>query len=350
MRIVSLLLILALATGCTKSTGSLQSHPLVASDIAIAPGLWSGLAWSGHFGLVVASDGRAPGNGPIVSRPTLVSIDPQLGTAQAIDLPDSDCGALRSLRLAALPRGEVGLADICLNDSRVDQRYETTFLVLEPDGGVRSLGTLIGDLAPVTFAWNQALTSVVYEVDGSLCATLYTYTAEAGSRPLGVTAEVDGELVELGEDLGSNADGCTRTGRAARPAYAPDGQRLALLASPAGGRTGQDRIDLPWGLVVLSPDGVATTILEGLRDPLGVAWISEGDLLVTATLNGQRGVWRVPVGGGDPVLVASEAVGALAVAPDGRAFAGFPECAPPDCTALETSRVLIFQLVPTQGE
>lgn len=299
---------------------------------------------------MLASDRRAPDDGPLLWRPSLQSTDPQLRTTQAIDLPDSSCGALRSLRLAALPSGELGLADICWDDSLAVGTYDTRFVALRPDGSFESLGSLIGDLKPAPFSWNQALTLVVYEVEGSLCSTLYTYSADAGARPLNATAVVGREWVELGEDLGANADGCTRTGRTGRPAYAPDGQRLALVASPSRGRTGQDRIDLPWGLVVLSADGVATTILEGLRDPLGVAWISDDDLLVTATLDGRRGVWRVPVSGDDPFLVAEEAVGGLAVAPDGRAFAGFPVCAPPDCTALETSRVLIFQLGPTQGE
>lgn len=350
MHAIRIVLVVGIAIGCNAAV---DGRPTAAGDpieIAIERGLWSGLAWSSGSGLVITSDGHDLPDGRQLWEPVLQRIGPALGSAEAIDLPESDCGALRSLRLAVVPPGDVAVADICWDPALAVGGYDTRFLVLGADGAFQAVADMTGDWAPVTFAWNERFGPVVYEVDGSLCRTLYTYTAEAGIEPLNGTAEIDGQVVNLGENVDANPDRCTRTGRAGGPAYAPSGGSLALLASPSHGRTGQDRIDVPWGLVVLSRDGMASTILEGLVDPLGVAWISDDELLIAATLNGRRGVWRMAVSGRDAVLVASQALGSIGVSPDGRRFAGFPECAPPACVSLERSRLLIFELAPPIAE
>lgn len=338
MRMVHLALAGALAAGCTGPTESPSEEPLPFSEISIEPGPWYDLAWPVDGRIIVAGESSP-------WRPALLSVDPHDGAGQTMAVPESDCQALRILRLGALQQGELGLADTCWDDSLQDEPYRTTLLALEAAGTSRFLGAISGTMAPVTFAWNGSLKSLVYEIDGSLCSTLYRYTPEGGARPLDASVVVVGHVVELGENLDANGDRCTRTGRAGRPDYGPDGETLALVASPAQGRVGQDRIDLPWALVILKADGAASAILEGLREPQGLAWSSSDELLVSGTLDGRPGVWRVPVNGGAPARAAPESLGALVASPDGRAFAGFPIRTPSDGgPTLEQSRILIYQL------
>jgi hypothetical protein len=234
---------------------------------------------------------------------------------------------------------------VCFDDRHPEAYATTHFMAYQQPEGFVSLATAHGTSNTVTFTWDGSMSSVVYEVEGSLCATLRAHTVGGEDAPLAASATVSGDVMALGENLDANEDRCTRTGRAGRAVYGPDGKTLALVASPARGRTGQDRIDLPWGLVVVAPDGVATTILEGLREPMGLAWISVDELLVSGTLGDQEGVWRVPVRGGEPERAGLETLGSLALSPDRRSFAGFRTWSPKDGEpSLEFASVWVQQL------
>lgn len=172
----------------------------------------------------------------------------------------------------------------------------------------------------VGFTWRGDMSSAVYTALGSLCSTLYEHGTRDG--PLALEVLIDGRRLPVGEDLRLTEDGCTRQSVAGHPSYGPDGETLAFVTAAVDGATGQARVGLQWSLFVNQPDGSQETVLEGLQDPQGVAWLTNEILIVAAKVRGLDGIWTVRRGGTNLARVATRALASISVAPDGHAVAG----------------------------
>ena len=81
------------------------------------------------------------------------------------------------------------------------------------------------------------------------------------------------------------------------PAFSPDGRQLAFVRSISGG--------LGDVFVAAVDGGAATQVTADNADVLGVDWEPDGRHLVfSSDRSGGINLWRVPVGGGEPALVA----------------------------------------------
>jgi hypothetical protein len=114
---------------------------------------------------------------------------------------------------------------------------------------------------------------------------------------LDIEVTVQGRTMPLGEDLSSD-DGCTQKGNAGSPTLGPD-DRLAVFASSTGTAQGQERIPLPWALVLVTEDGSSETILDGVRDPAGLGWLTSDELVFAGQVGGKMGPWIVGRDGTD---------------------------------------------------
>ncbi len=183
-------------------------------------------------------------------------VDPSGAEVAVVPISERpDCFSRTAWAVAVLPTGELGFADRCLSE------------LADPYGAVYSAGT-------------------------PLCQTIYSRD-ELSDVPLELEIFVRGWSMPVGEDLAAAEDGCTQLGNADYPTYAPDGRTLALFALPAGGNSGQSRIDLPWALSALAEDGTSDVVLDGVREPRGLDWRTDGQLVFAGGVAGQNGLWIV---------------------------------------------------------
>lgn len=122
-------------------------------------------------------------------------------------------------------------------------------------------------------AWSPDEAELVYGVGLALCQTRYR-KAPSTDGPLAISVVIGGETVWLGENTTEEVGRCTSSGQAREPAINPTGRWLPS-SSPCG-RSGQDEIDLPWSLVVVSDD-VAEPVLHDVY-AICLAWTDDGDL------------------------------------------------------------------------
>jgi hypothetical protein len=164
--------------------------------------------------------------------------------------------------------------------------------------------------------------AAVYSVGDDLCAVLY----ERADRdaPVSTTVTAQGTTFEVGIDIAASADGCPDMGRASYPAFARD-DRLAFMASANSGMGGQDLLDRPWALLVEAPGGSPSKILDGVRWPRGLTWLSDDRLVFSGSLGDTPGIWSVRADGEDLVRVADEEVSWLAASPDGQGLVAIRE-------------------------
>ncbi|HEV8516917.1 MAG TPA: hypothetical protein VGQ47_04720 [Candidatus Limnocylindrales bacterium] len=224
-----------------------------------------------------------------------------------------ECGYRDFMTLARLPTGELGLADVCAVFQSPEPE-SAEFKAVDLDTAVvRSLGGAIE--RPYSIAWKEDMTAV-YATGNDLCVTLYVHAER--ETPLNLEVVVDGQRFEAGQDITATPDHCPSGGRAARPAYSPDGRTLAFMASANGATVGQDLIDVPWTTFVSHDDGPALPVLGGVRYPGDMVWLSDGSTLVFAgNLGGRQGLWRVTSAGSELTLLAKINALHMALAPDG---------------------------------
>jgi hypothetical protein len=128
---------------------------------------------------------------------------------------------------------------------------------------------------------------------------------------------VQGHRLPLGEDLAAATDRCTQFGNTHFPAYAPDGRTFAVVVRSTEKEQGQDRIDVPWALVLVSEDGAAMTILDGIRDPSGLDWLTKDELVFAGHVGDAAGLWVLRRDGTGLTRVGDTEITSIDVAPDG---------------------------------
>lgn len=300
-----------LAAGCAVPNPSYEDAS-AAVPSPVSTGGYNSVAWleTGGILLTQPNDGNAPGPGRI----TEMGAD---GT-NAIDITVAkrpECGERWYGGVAPLSMGEVGVVDVC--DTGPSGPVGTFIAVDRADGQARELGVPI-DL-PFDVAWKDDRPAV-YSVGGPTCASLYQHGAT--ESPLDLPVSIDGQVFTAGEDILRLPDHCPTHGRAAFPAFSPDGRFFGFVASASGpGAPGQASLDLPWSLFTSDVMTHANLVVNGILHPGGVAWVRDDALVFAGWIGGRHGLWEVQRDGPHLTLIVSVDVAHLAVAPDGSMYA-----------------------------
>jgi hypothetical protein len=205
------------------------------------------------------------------------------------------------------------------------------------------------NLLPIAISYDPPSDTGIASVYGGVCAGL-VWLRDGQVQPIDDVSVGEGEQrFPLGAQVrAASSEACQATGQAAWPDIAPDGSRIAFVASPESvGVPIADRWDQPFGLYVMSTaDSDPIRILDGLRSPRGVRWAPDGSsLLISGSIDGDgEGVWLVDPADGSRDKVASMDLGGIAWAPDGSAFAGIDTPLPADGSAPTRSDVLVVPI------
>ena len=190
---------------------------------------------------------------------------------------DPACRQTRYYGPIALPDGRLGFERRCLSlkDASGRPLTEGSRYLMAYDVETGTVERLVAE--QLTFptgqnTWNPTMTRGLLGTGGSLCASLAWLTPARIEYPSFVIEE-DGRSWPL-DDYFGDEDTCTRDGRAGLPAWSPDGQTIAFLASPQSmGVDGFARLDQPWNLYLMDPEEQQPRkVLADIKGPGGLAW------------------------------------------------------------------------------
>lgn len=330
------------ACGTTSAGPSIDaSHAVAPSVVLLPPGPYYEVIWASEDTIAAAANDDVPGS-------KLELFDSRGARLGVVSLDDSEqCNVRIVLGLSRLPSGGFAFTDSCDRPPVFDPRVVSHVYGFDTATSQRrELPHTVG--VPTRMAWSPDEAGLVYGVGLTLCQTLYRWTPTSDG-PLAISVVIDGQTVRLGENITDEVGRCVSSGQSREPAINPIDGALAAFVQPPHGRSGQDKIDLPWSLVVVS-DGVAVAVLDGLRYARCLAWTKEGDLVFSAD-TGQHdvtldGVYRVNRDGSGLMQIGTRALEFCSLTPDGSTLIGTEELWPPPADVNAPSAVLSYLIEP----
>lgn len=327
--------------GCTKSVGPAEgANPAI---VPLPPGPYVEVSWASSDMIAAVSYTDPTGT-------KLELFDTQGARLGSVPLDDSEVCAIRSvLGLSRLPGGGIAFTDRCQRPAGAGlPTFVGHVYAFNPATSQRrELPRTVG--IPTRMAWSADSSELVYGVGTPLCETLYRWTATSDG-PLAVGVEIAGETVRLGEDITDVEGACPFSGQASSPAINQSDGTLATFVQPSAGMSGQDRVDLPWSLVIVFGD-TAQPVLGNIAYPCCVAWTSSGDLIFSGVIDGQNGLYRVHRDGTDLERIGSVGLEYLSLSADGSTVIGVrtPSFPPPDDPTHTPVPILRYQLSGISG-
>lgn len=263
----------------------------------------------------------------------------------SVSLDDSEVCAIRGvLGLTRLPAGGIAFTDKCQRPAGAGlPTFVGHVYAFNPATSQRrELPRTIG--IPTRLAWSADKSELVYGVGTPLCETLYRWTPTSDG-PLAISVEVAGQTVSLGENVTDALGACPTSGQARSPAIDQSDGALAAFVQPSGGMSGQDRIDLPWSLVVVS-GSTPTPVLDGVLYPCCTTWTNNGDLLFSGLVGGRNGLYLVHRDGTGLQRIGSRGLEYASLSPDGSTVIGVDigDYPPPDDPTHAPVPILRYQL------
>jgi hypothetical protein len=335
------LLTLLIVSGCDQVGASPvpSEHLLPPATMDVAPAAYFEAAWLSDDAIALARP--EPGrNSTIV---LVHSNGQEIGTVDRPKPPHCD-GQIFSA-LSRLGTGELGIAEECEIDATGETR--STFLAYDPlTTNVRELGP--ASERPKVAVWSPGNVHAWYTAEGSLCATIYEFRADQGGppsdHPSSITVDAQGHSFPLGEDLAAAPDHCTRLARTDYPALG-SGDELSAFVSFAGGKEGQERIDLPWALVSIRAEQTET-VLDGVVEPRGL-WLAADDAYTfSGRIGGLLGLWRIRPDGTGLTTLSDEDLTLLAMSPDAKHVVAIVQGELTPNPQAQPSMVVTYDLTP----
>jgi WD40 repeat protein len=181
---------------------------------------------------------------------------------------------------------------------------------------------------PGQVAWNPTLSRAIIAVGNGLCSDLGTLTRQ-GVSEFNVVVEDGDHSWRLDDGLHHPASEPCTQGRAAGPAWSPDGQQIAFLASPQSvGVHGVARQNVPWNLYLMpASGGKPRVLLSNISYATDVAWSPAGDrIAVTGGLHGAgQGLSVVDPQGRNVRKVTTQEAVDISWTPDGKSIIALVE-------------------------
>jgi Tol biopolymer transport system component len=178
----------------------------------------------------------------------------------------------------------------------------------------------IPDFHASAFTWAPDAKRGLVAQSDQICSS-FAAVDSRGLHPLDLKLGTGGRAWSLASLFRATGDeNCTKDGQADHPAFSPDGRQVAFFASPdAVGVSGQARLDVTWGLWMMSAAGDNPhRVLGGLVEPTDVAWSPDGRWLAFNARRGSyRGVWLYSLSTGTHRRVSGTDGSHVAWSPDG---------------------------------
>jgi hypothetical protein len=243
--------------------------------------------------------------------------------ARPVPLPPVEgCFASGIGHLTSLPDGRLGY-DLPCDD----------FTSVAPENSIRALDLASGadeELArvffrPMQFAFAPDLSRGMVSRSSRLCAVV-AWLIDGRAQPADIEVATDDRAFNLSDEPLEGSERCTAFARADSPAWSPDGESIAFLASPASiGLDGPARLDAPWNLYLMDAEHAAPRIvLDGIDSAYQLRWSPDGQWLAFSAdaYDGQPGTFAYALSSGEVRRVASDIMFALAWSPNSQQIAG----------------------------
>jgi len=173
------------------------------------------------------------------------------------------------------------------------------------------------------YSLNPEMTRGVQEYTG-LFGTIFWITPR-GSEPITATVKDQQHSWRIDENFWALHDylPATSAGIARAPAWSPDGEKIAFMASlQAIGREGIDRVKVEWGLYIMTPTSLMPNkILGAIFNVTLMNWAPDSTALLFAGQGDnseQQGLWLVSALGDQLHLLAEGSVVSMSWSPDSR--------------------------------
>jgi len=209
----------------------------------------------------------------------------------------SECKRIDYPRAEVLPDGRLGIVQRCYHrwpdrpSPLGDESYFVAYDVATSSQEYLVDDPLLASDIGGNFTWNPTVTLGIQETMG-LYGMLYWLRPD-GISPITVTVGSGNQAWALDENYVAVRDhlDMENTGVARAPAWSPDGQYIAFLAtSDAIGNGSPKRTDGEWQLYLMALDDITPrSLLGGIYQPTTMRWSPNGQWLAFL---GQAGIWH----------------------------------------------------------
>jgi WD40 repeat protein len=308
--------VLLFLTAC----GSAELDDQPATDLPLPPSGYSGLAWLPSGTLVIADPGRLTED--TTSR--LLFLDElSTGDYTAVSAKSEGCLVREFHSPVALSNGSVAYQELCgveVPGRLPAEEWSLRQLRGPTDHDLPFLLNQHLNFFPGPFSVSPSLDQAIVSVGDVMCGSLL-WVDDGGVRYPDIVIEGDGESWNLGSFFADpSTNSCTDQGRAAWPAWSPDGSAIAFFGSPESiGVSGQERLDALWNLYVIPPSATrAQPILVDIAHAKALSWSPDSRWMAfSGSFDGQEGTWLLDTRDNKTISISSSSALSLAWSPTG---------------------------------
>jgi len=239
-----------------------------------------------------------------------------------IPLPDDPtCRVTEYVSPTALSDGRLGLTKIChheLGSPTESDAYAVAYSIR-----TRALEVLTPAINPFPhmISWNPTLDQAISQQSSGIVGSIFEINRH-GTKLLHLPIRDGSNVFWLDDYFHANLEDdaqVAREGRAEAGDWSPDGRTIAFLAEARSiGLTGFDRMDVPFDMYFMSPDGShLRQVMPEVEGP-GLVWSPDGRYLVFGHAGG---LWLWRVGSSRAVRISSVSPFDVAWSPEGRSLA-----------------------------
>lgn len=275
-------------SACVAPSGPTHTTSVPIRRVPIERAALVGFAWLGNGSMVVAHYRG------LTETDDFWLVSPGSGSVEVLEVPDRpDCRGFNVTAPTALPDGRLGFLERCTRTGTVSTEFRLVAMEIETS----DTDSLVGDEFPFSsrsFTWDPDVRRGLAADGDDICGSIAWLTPQGVELP-SITIEDGGRSWGLDEYFHyTPGTGCPDQGIADWPAWSPDGNEIAFVASPqAMGLNGFARLDAPYNIYVMDPDEQRPRkVLQGVVHPRNLAWSPDTRWLAfSGEVKGTKGAW-----------------------------------------------------------